>query len=119
MLMHLRFKRWDKASFARLLQDWRIFRKCTCAPLFAHAEYDDDKWARFVTHLGFKPVTNFQGADGLKRRVFISLPEEHYASRNHTEQRPHHDHRDAVGSAGQSAPEHLGQRAEPLQHGSR
>ena len=32
-----------------LLKNWSLLRQCVKAPLFALAEVDDDKWARFVT----------------------------------------------------------------------
>jgi len=48
-LAHLRVFRWSPSVLKSLLKNWSLLRQCVKAPLFALAEVDDDKWARFVT----------------------------------------------------------------------
>ena len=48
-LAHLRVFRWSPSVLKSLLKNWSLLRQCVKAPLFALAEADDDKWARFVT----------------------------------------------------------------------
>jgi capsular polysaccharide biosynthesis protein len=41
--------RWSPSVLKSLLKNWSLLRNRVKAPLFALAEVDDDKWARFVT----------------------------------------------------------------------
>jgi hypothetical protein len=82
LLIHLRFYQFTKAAFAHLKHDWTVFRSVTDAPIFAHCDDDEaepDKWARFVSQLGFQPVpdADIPAADGRSRRFFVSIKDFH------------------------------------------
>jgi hypothetical protein len=72
LLAHLRIAKWTPSVLKRIDRDWRVFRECVTAPLFAHAEIDDRKWERFVSRLGFRFLCNVVGTNGETRRMFIS-----------------------------------------------
>jgi hypothetical protein len=71
LLAHIRVARWSPSVCKRIDKQWAIFRQCVTAPLFACGELDDDKWARFVSRLGFEPFQIVTCLDGEQRRLFI------------------------------------------------
>jgi len=73
LLAHLRFAKFTPALFKRWLAEWRAFRACVDAPIFAIGEVDDKKFERFVTHLGFVFDRDVVCINGHKRRMFRSL----------------------------------------------
>lgn len=56
LLAHIRVHNWTASVFKRIFQEWKVFRQCVTAPLFAVPEEADEKWHKFVTALGFKPL---------------------------------------------------------------
>jgi hypothetical protein len=80
LLAHLRFDRFTPSIMRRVLREWSVFRKCVTAPLFALGEVDDEKWARFVSLLGFRFHQQVHCINGATRRLFIHT--DGHASRN-------------------------------------
>lgn len=76
LLAHLRFDKWTPSVFKRVLKEWIAFRQCVTAPVFALGEVDDDKWARFVSRLGFRFHQQVNCINGTSRRLFIHLPQD-------------------------------------------
>jgi hypothetical protein len=76
-LMHIDFdpSKFSKAALAQMLDDWKLFRSVTDAPLYGiEPEPDDNKWERFVSLLGFQNTNQrVLFRDGLSRRLFVSL----------------------------------------------
>ncbi len=72
LLLHLSFRKWTPSVFRRFMTHWEMFRSCVTAPLFATGEVDDDKFERFVTHLGFKYHDTVHCDNGESRRLFIT-----------------------------------------------
>jgi hypothetical protein len=73
---HITFREFTLSHLKQLLQDWSMFRQCVTAPIFAYGGEDDEKWERFVSLLGFQPLSTFLDTQGRSRRLFISLPRE-------------------------------------------
>lgn len=67
---HLRVFKFSPSIMKRILAEWRAFRAIVAAPLFAIGEVDDEKWERFVTHLGFEPAIEVVCLNGERRRMF-------------------------------------------------
>jgi hypothetical protein len=57
-----------------MLKEWRVFRKCTDAPLYAwHGPGDFETWRKFVTLLGFVPTgQDITCNNGAVRPIYIS-----------------------------------------------
>jgi hypothetical protein len=72
LLAHLRCAKFSPSIFRRLKYDWLAYRNCHLFPVFAFGEVDDDKFERFVTHLGFAPFSEVTCLNGQVRRLFIS-----------------------------------------------
>lgn len=75
LVMHLDVDslRFTPSCMKRLLTEWNALRACTDAPLFAFEDQpNDDKWAHFVSLLGFEYSSSVDWHDGHKRRVFVS-----------------------------------------------
>lgn len=73
LLCHIRFAHLSPSIFKRLLREWRTFRSVVKCPLYAFGELADDKWHRFVSHLGFVPTThNVVCTNGQHRPIYIS-----------------------------------------------
>lgn len=74
LLAHLRFNRFSPAVLKRGLHDWRLFRTCVTAPIFAVCDDGDyDKWRRFVSLFDFKPTNiDVPCNNGAVRQLFIS-----------------------------------------------
>lgn len=70
LMAHLRFAKFSPSIFKRVLHEWKVFRSCTYAPIFALGEVDDDKWKNFVTHLGFTFDRDVVCLNGERRRMF-------------------------------------------------
>jgi hypothetical protein len=64
------FAPWTKALLQRFRSEWTLFRKHVTCPLFACADVDDEKWAKFVSLFGFKPLSEAICTDGKRRRIF-------------------------------------------------
>lgn len=73
LLAHLRFDCFTPSILKRVLQQWSSFRKCVTAPVFALGEVDDEKWARFVSLLGFRFSQQVTCANGETRRLYVHL----------------------------------------------
>lgn len=56
LLAHILIHKWSHAVFKRIFHEWKVFRQCVRAPLFAVPKHNDEKWHKFVTALGFKPL---------------------------------------------------------------
>ena len=56
----------------RMIKQWRIFRTHVPQALFVMGEVDDDKWASFIQHFGFRYLSTAPCTDGKERRIFIS-----------------------------------------------
>jgi hypothetical protein len=78
LLAHLRVEKFTSSILRRIDHEWRTFRACVSAPLFAVAEEDDAKWERFVARLGFKPFQEVICNNGVPRRLFISVPQDNH-----------------------------------------
>jgi ribosomal protein S18 acetylase RimI-like enzyme len=71
--LHLEFKIWSPSSFKKLIDHWHVLRYCVRGPLFALSnDKDDEKWAKFVSRLGFTYLKHVDCPDGINRRCFIS-----------------------------------------------
>lgn len=73
LLAHLRVFSFTPSAMKRILADWRAFRACVSAPLFAIGEEDDAKWRRFVSHLGFEPALEVVCNNDVRRLMYRSL----------------------------------------------
>ena len=71
LLAHIQFFHWTPAAFKRALRDWRLFRKHVTAPLFACPKEADEKWRKFVTLTGFRPLQDILCEDGETRPLYI------------------------------------------------
>lgn len=57
----------------RMKREFETLRSCTDAPIFAIEDNpDDDKWGRYVGHMGFEFSSRVECTDGLSRRCFVS-----------------------------------------------
>ena len=63
---------WRPSTLKRMITQWRIFRTHVPQALFCQGEVDDEKWAKFIHHFGFKYLTTVPCTDGKERRIFIS-----------------------------------------------
>jgi hypothetical protein len=77
LLGHIRFYRFSPSALKSLLANWRVFRQCVTAPIFALGEVDDEKWARFVSLLGFRFLRRVDCINGESRRLFLHLVDGH------------------------------------------
>jgi hypothetical protein len=73
LLVHLRVKNWNLSTLKQIAREWKLFRQCVTAPLYALADIDDDKWERFVTRFGFRFLCNIVCNNGEQRRLFVSF----------------------------------------------
>jgi hypothetical protein len=79
LLVHLRFSKWSPQAFKQTRKVWTAFRQCVTAPIFALGETDDEKWARFVSLLGFRFHTQVNCLNGCTRRLFIHVVQDGHA----------------------------------------
>jgi hypothetical protein len=72
LLAHILINHWSHAVFKRIFRDWKVLRQCVRAPLFAVPKHNDEKWHKFVTALGFRPLMEEVACEnGEKRPVYI------------------------------------------------
>lgn len=71
LLAHIRAKRFNKEVLKQMLRQWRVLRTFVKCPIFASPQDDDDKWAKFVTLMGFKPFKQVLCHDGIERPLYI------------------------------------------------
>lgn len=76
LLAHLRVVKFSKEVLKRIMHEWKVFRSCVHAPIFATAEQDDAKWQSFVELLGFRFLREVACNNGETRRLFISDPQD-------------------------------------------
>lgn len=72
LLAHIRVHHWAPSVLKRILTEWRVFRQCVTAPIFACPEVGDAKWVKFVTALGFRPLQEVICNNGEQRPLFIN-----------------------------------------------
>lgn len=71
LLAHIRVLNWSPSICKRIIKEWRLFRSIVTAPLFACPEVDDERWVKFVSLLGFKPLQQVICENGASRPLFI------------------------------------------------
>lgn len=79
LFFHVRFASFTKAALKQALADWRLFRQCVTAPIYAVAGEDDGpKWHAFVSLFGFTPTgTHISLNNGERRQLYLSKVNEH------------------------------------------
>lgn len=97
LLAHLCVSKFSPAIMKAILLDWRLFRDCVEAPLFAvppnetvsgscatEQEAEMSKWSRFVRLLGFKPLNQIVVWEGKPRPMYLHHKDfhEHYPDSN-------------------------------------
>jgi len=74
LFVHLVVKRWTSKTLREMLSVFEAFRACVTCPLYAIGKQDDDKWVKFVTLFGFKPlIDEVICLNGESRRLFFHL----------------------------------------------
>jgi len=73
LLAHIRVYRWSPSVCKQLIREFRTFRSICNAPLFACPEVADEKWVKFVSLLGFKPLQDVICNNGELRPLFIQI----------------------------------------------
>jgi hypothetical protein len=71
LVAHINVLRWSPAVFKRIKREWSLYRQVLTAPLYASPMDDSPRWQRFVTCLGFVPLTTVKCNDGLIRPMYI------------------------------------------------
>jgi hypothetical protein len=73
LLGHLRFHKFNKATYRSFLKEWSIIRSIVTAPIFVYAmEGAVTKTEKFISRFGFTPTDVFAPTEsGELRRVFI------------------------------------------------
>lgn len=77
LLVHIRVHVFAPSVFKKIKSQWQTLRQCVTAPLYALAEEDDEKWERFVSHLGFEFLQQVTCENGESRRLFIHVVQPH------------------------------------------
>ncbi len=72
---HVRYNVWTKASFKESARVFRTFRAAVDCPLYVIGDEGDRKFARFVAHFGFKPLSSIHCTDGKRRLLYVSFKE--------------------------------------------
>jgi len=73
LVLHIDVHQFKPSVMKRMIHEFKTFRSCTDAPLFAiEPSPDDAKWHRFVSHLGFRYSSRVECTDGLTRRCYVS-----------------------------------------------
>lgn len=71
LFVHLTVRKWCPSVFKEILATFRLFRQYVTCPLYAVGKYDDAKWAKFVSRLGFQFHSNVICENGAERRLFV------------------------------------------------
>lgn len=56
----------------RMRDVFAAFRAVVACPLFAIGEEDSPKWERFISHFGFRYLTDVICENGERRRLFVN-----------------------------------------------
>lgn len=73
---HLRFHKWSAGAFRHFLRVFDTFRASVDCPLYAFSEDQSNKFTRFVTKLGYRPLPNtIECGNGERRTLFVSHKE--------------------------------------------
>lgn len=74
LLAHIFFEKFSPSILKRVFNEWKAFRTCVKAPLYAVCDDGDAaKWERFVSRLGFRPMgIEVDCNNGERRPLFIS-----------------------------------------------
>jgi hypothetical protein len=73
LLGHIRVHRFAPSVFKQIKHVWATFRRNVTAPIFACPEIDDQRWVKFVTALGFKPLQQIICNNGEVRPLYIHI----------------------------------------------
>jgi hypothetical protein len=77
VFLHLTVKKWNTDVAREILRNWKLFRQCVTCPVYAIGGTDDtEKWEKFVSLLGFKPLMPIVCENGAKRRLFMHTNKE-------------------------------------------
>ena len=68
LVMHIDVHQFKPSVMKRMIHEFKTFRSCTDAPLFAiEPSPDDAMWHRFVHRMGFRFSSRVECTDGLSR----------------------------------------------------
>jgi hypothetical protein len=73
LFVHLKVRKWSKATLLLMRERFLQFREFVTCPLYAVGEDAGEKYAKFVKHFGFEPLTEVICENGERRRLFISV----------------------------------------------
>lgn len=73
LLAHIVMLRWTPSAFKQLMREWKLFRQCVRAPIFACPKEHDARWVKFVTALGFEYLTETICNNGAQRPLYIHV----------------------------------------------
>jgi hypothetical protein len=73
VFIHLHIWKWTISVLKRIRRDFNLFRQCVPCPIYTCGTADDDKFERFVSLFGWKPLTTIPCTDGKTRRLFIHI----------------------------------------------
>lgn len=73
LLAHIRVFNWAPSVCKKLVREWKLFRTICTAPIYGCPQVDDERWAKFVALLGFRPLTHVLCNDGAERPLFIHI----------------------------------------------
>jgi hypothetical protein len=74
---HVFFYKFTPAAMKHCIEVYKTFRQTVDCPIYAYGEEDTPKYARFVGHLGFTPVSSITCVNGEQRTLYISLKDPH------------------------------------------
>jgi hypothetical protein len=73
LAIHMDVHQFAPSALKRMKREFSALRSCTDAPIFAIEDNpDDDKWERYVRHMGFEFSSRVECTDGNSRRTFVS-----------------------------------------------
>ena len=81
-LFHLDVFYFSASILRQMLRQWEVFREHNPVVLFCHGEVDDEKFAKFVSKFGFKPLKVVPCSDGVNRRLFVNFGPEKGAAKD-------------------------------------
>lgn len=73
--VHINVINWSKSTLKTLKERWKSVRDELPPIIYAQGNTTDAKWVKFVTHFGFKPLSNCICSDGKDRRIFYNISE--------------------------------------------